>query len=186
MTVIGLEAGEAETVNDDLDPAGRYKVDRTIDGASAADYDGLVVPGGCVGADKLRASKDVVAFVRNFFAAGKPVGVICHGPRALDPGRGGCREGSDADLLSLGPPWTSKTPAAPGSTRRFVCDQGLVTSRTPKDLPAFCAKFIEEFAEGVTPTSPAASDGTVSASNVASALRGGREARTTSTASLGD
>ena len=69
VTVIGLEAGEAETVNNDLDPAGRYKVDRTIDGASAADYDGLVIPGGCVGADKLRASKDVVAFVRDFFAA---------------------------------------------------------------------------------------------------------------------
>ncbi len=74
VTVIGLEAGEAETVNNDLDPANRYKVDRTIEGASAADYDGLVVPGGCVGADKLRASKDVVAFVRDFFAAGKPVG----------------------------------------------------------------------------------------------------------------
>ena len=56
MTVIGLETGEAETVSNDLDPAGRYKVDRTIDGTSAADYDGLVIPGGCVGADKLVAS----------------------------------------------------------------------------------------------------------------------------------
>ena len=50
VTVIGLEAGDAETVNNDLDPAGNFKVDRTIEGASAADYDGLVIPGGCVGA----------------------------------------------------------------------------------------------------------------------------------------
>lgn len=148
VTVIGLEAGDAETVNNDLDPAGRYKVDRTIEGASAADYDGLVIPGGCVGADKLRASKDVVAFVRDFFAAGKPVGVICHGPWTLieaDVVKGRTLTSYPTvrrDIENAGGTWVDE---------EVVCDKGLVTSRTPKDLPAFCAKIIEEFAEGRHP-----------------------------------
>ena len=83
VTVIGLEAGEAKTVNDDLDPASTYTVDKTIAEVSAADFDGLVVPGGCVGADKLRGSDAVVAFVRDFFARNKPVGIICHAPWTL-------------------------------------------------------------------------------------------------------
>lgn len=148
VTVIGLKAGEAETVNNDLDPANRYKVDRTIEGASAADYDGLVVPGGCVCADKLRASKDVVAFVRDFFAAGKPVGVICHGPWTLieaDVVKGRTLTSYPTvrrDIENAGGTWVDE---------EVVCDKGLVTSRTPKDLPAFCAKIVEEFAEGRHP-----------------------------------
>ncbi len=144
VTVIGLEAGEAQTVNGDLDPGGRYAVDLGIADASAADYDGLVVPGGCVGADKLRASAAVIAFVRAFFEAGKPVGVICHGPWTL----------IEADVVR------ARTLTSYPSVRRdienaggrwvdaeVVADRGLVTSRNPKDLPAFCAGIVAAFAE---------------------------------------
>lgn len=82
ITVIGLQPGEAKTVNNDLDPASSYPVDKTIDEVSARTFDGLIIPGGCVGADKLRGSKAVVQFVHDFFAHGKPVGAI-----AMDPGR---------------------------------------------------------------------------------------------------
>ena len=78
--MVGLEAGEAETVNNDLDPAGKYPVDKGIDGVTGSGFDGLVIPGGSVGADKLRGSEAVVGFVRDFFQQAKSVGVICHGP----------------------------------------------------------------------------------------------------------
>ncbi|MCE4226599.1 type 1 glutamine amidotransferase [Methylobacterium sp. C25] len=148
VTVIGLEDGEAETVTGDLDPAGRYPVDRTIGGASAADFDGLIIPGGCVGADKLRASGDVIAFVHDFFAQGKPVGVICHGPWTLveaDVVKGRTLTSYPTvrkDIENAGGRWVDE---------ECVCDQGLVTSRTPKDLPAFCSKIVEEFEEGRHP-----------------------------------
>jgi len=148
VTVIGLEAGEAEAVNNDLDLAGRHAVDRAIADVSASDFHGLVVPGGCVGADKLRASQDVVDFVRGFFAEGKPVGVICHGPWILveaDVVKGRTLTSYPTvrrDIENAGGRWVDAEVAT---------DQGLVTSRTPKDLPAFCAKIVEEFAEGRHP-----------------------------------
>src|ERR1700712_2438413 len=83
VTVISLEAGEAKTVNNDLDAGSAYKVDRAIADVEAANFDGLNVPGGCVGADKLRGSDRVVAFVRDFFAQNKPVAAICHAPWIL-------------------------------------------------------------------------------------------------------
>jgi protease I len=145
VTVIGIEAGSAESVNGDLDPGGKYDVDRTAGDVSAEDFDGLVIPGGTVGADKLRADKDVVALVKAFFAAGKPVGAICHGPWLLAEadvlqGRKVTSYPSLAtDLRNAGAEWTDQ---------EVVTDSGLVTSRKPDDLPAFCAKLVEEFAEG--------------------------------------
>lgn len=145
VTVISLEAGEAETVNNDLDPGGRYPVDKAIGAVSADAFDGLVIPGGSVGADKLRGSDAVVAFVKDFFAAGKPVAAICHAPWVLveaDAVKGRTLTSFPTvatDIRNAGGSWTDA---------EVVVDQGLVTSRTPDDLPAFCAKLVEEFAEG--------------------------------------
>lgn len=145
VTVISLEPNEAKTVNHDLEPASSYPVDKTIDQVSASAFDGLVIPGGCVGADKLRGSKAVVQFVHDFFAQGKPVGAICHAPWALV--EAGVVKGRKltsfptlrTDIGNAGGAWVDQ---------EVVVDQGLITSRNPKDLPAFCAKLVEEFAEG--------------------------------------
>ena len=145
VVVVSMESGEAETVNHDLDPGGTYAVDATFADVSADDFDGVVVPGGTVGADKLRGDEDAVAFVRAFFEQAKPVGAICHGPWILAEadvlqGRTVTSYHSlQTDLRNAGATWVDE---------EVVVDQGLVTSRNPDDLPAFCAKLVEEFAEG--------------------------------------
>ncbi|MEV4608751.1 type 1 glutamine amidotransferase [Neorhizobium sp. LMR1-1-1.1] len=145
VAVIGIETSEAKTNNNDLDAGGSYQVDNVVSEVSAEEFDGLVIPGGCVGADKLRADKDVVALVQSFFQQGKPVGVICHGPWLL----------VEADVLQgrtvTSFPTVRKDIENAGGIwvdEEVVCDQGLVTSRTPDDLPAFCDKIVEEFEEG--------------------------------------
>lgn len=121
-------------------------VDKTISEANADDYNGLLLPGGVINPDELRVNEDAIAFVKSFFAAGKPVAAICHGPQTLinaDVVEGRkltSVKNISQDLINAGAIW---------SDEEVVVDQGLVTSRTPKDLPAFNDKIVEEFAEGV-------------------------------------
>lgn len=121
-------------------------VDKTISDANANDYNGLLLPGGVINPDQLRVNEDAIAFVKSFFEAGKPVAAICHGPQTLinaDVVKGRkltSVKNISQDLINAGADW---------SDEEVVVDQGLVTSRTPKDLPAFNDKIVEEFAEGI-------------------------------------
>ena len=144
VELVSLETGEIQGFNH-YDKADTFPVDKAVAGVSADDYDALLLPGGVGNPDTLRTDEDAVAFVRAFFEQGKPVAAICHAPWMLveaDVARG--RELTSfpsikTDVRNAGGNWVD---------REVVVDQGLVTSRKPDDLPAFCAKVIEEFAEG--------------------------------------
>jgi protease I len=143
--LLSPESGEIQAMNSDIEPADRIEVDKRVSDVSPDDYDGLILPGGTVNADRLRMSDDVIGFLQKFFAAGKPVGVICHGPWTL----------VEADLvrgrtLTSYPSLRTDIRNAGGNVvdEEVVVDEGLVSSRNPDDLPAFCAKIVEEFAEG--------------------------------------
>jgi deglycase len=126
-------------------------VDRTIDGVKAADYAGLVLPGGVASPDALRTDQRVVSFVREFFDARKPVAAICHGPWTLiEAGVVKNRTVTSwpslqTDLENAGAHWVD---------REVVVDGSLVTSRKPDDLPAFCSKMITAFGEGHSNNAP--------------------------------
>ena len=145
VDVLSIHDGEIDAREHDLDPAGTITVDRLVAEASIDDYDALILPGGTVNPDNLRADRDAVRFVRDFFAAGKPIGAICHGPWTLveagvvDGRRMTSYASVRTDLRNAG---------ADVVDEEVVTDNGLVTSRGPDDLPAFCAKLIEEIAEG--------------------------------------
>ena len=83
VEVVGIEAGDAQTMNSDVNPGETFTVEKTFSEISTEDYDALIMPGGTVGADKLRGSEEAVSFIRGFFEQAKPVGVICHGPWTL-------------------------------------------------------------------------------------------------------
>jgi protease I len=143
--LLSIGEGEIQAMNSDIEPADRFVVDKLVADASPGDYDGLILPGGTVNADRLRINEHVISFVREYFDSGKPVGVICHGPWTLveaDLVRGRTLTSwpsLQTDIRNAGGEWVDK---------EVVVDEGLVTSRKPDDLPSFCAKIVEEFAEG--------------------------------------
>jgi protease I len=142
--LLSTEAGEIQAFNH-LDKGDTFKVDRTLADADAAEYDGLVLPGGVANPDNLRMDHDAVAFIRGFFEQGKPVAAICHAPWTLveaDVLRGRritSYPSLQTDIRNAGGMWVDE---------EVVVDQGLVSSRRPGDLPAFCAKLVEEICEG--------------------------------------
>jgi len=144
VDIVSLETGEIEMWQH-FDKGDKITADRAVSDVSSSDYDGLVLPGGVANPDQLRVDEDAVKFVRGFFEQGKPVGVICHGPWLLaeaDVVRGRkvtSWPSLQTDLRNAGAEWVDQ---------EVVVDSGLVTSRKPDDLPAFCAKLVEELAEG--------------------------------------
>jgi protease I len=145
VDLLSIEDGEIQGMNH-LDKGDTFPVDKHVSQADPTDYDGLVIPGGVANPDFLRMDDDAVRFTRTFFEQGKPVGSICHGPWLLV--EAGVLEGRTVtswpslrtDIANAGGKWTDS---------ECQVDRGLVTSRKPDDLPAFCAKIVEEFGEGI-------------------------------------
>jgi protease I len=143
--LVSIKPGEIQGFSH-LDKADKKHVDKTVDEAKPDDYDALVLPGGVANGDFVRADENAVSFVRTFFKDGKPIGAICHGLWVLaeaDVVRGRTVTSWPSlktDLRNAGATWVD---------REVVTDRGLVTSRRPDDLPAFCSKLVEEIAEGI-------------------------------------
>lgn len=143
--IVSLEAGAIKAWAD-KDWGKEYTVDKTVSEVTADDYDALVLPGGVINPDKLRVNDDAIDFVKGFFHQNKPVAAICHGPQILINAEvvNGRRITSvkniSQDLMNAGADWVDE---------EVVVDEGLVTSRTPEDLPAFNRKMVEEINEGV-------------------------------------
>lgn len=142
--LVSLKAGSIQGFHH-LDKGDSFDVDETVDSASAENFDGLVLPGGVANPDALRLNADAVGFVRDFFEQSKPVAAICHAPWTLI--EAGVVNGRtltswpslETDIRNAGGYWVDE---------ECHVDAGLVTSRKPADLDAFCDKAIEEFAEG--------------------------------------
>ena len=143
--VVSLTSGKVKAWAKD-DWGDEFDVDKTVKKAKPQDYDALVLPGGVMNPDSLRNDEDAVAFVRHFVQTNKPIAAICHGPWPLINAGGvsGKRMTSypsiKMDLINAGADWVDE---------EVVVDNGLVTSRRPLDLKAFCEKMVEEFSEGM-------------------------------------
>jgi protease I len=142
--IVSLSAGEIQARDHDLEDAGTFSVDRVVDEVSPDEYDALLLPGGTVNPDKLRMNSAAVRFVRTFVDSGKPVASICHGPWSLV--EAGAARGRR--LTS----WPSirtdlRNAGAEVVDEEVVTDGNITTSRSPDDLPVFCQRIVEEFAE---------------------------------------
>nr|WP_208407287.1 type 1 glutamine amidotransferase domain-containing protein [Amycolatopsis granulosa] len=142
--LVSTSPGSIQAFNH-LDKGDTFPVDQVVTDVSPDDFDALVLPGGVANPDFLRTVPDAVRFVREFFAQQKPVAAICHAPWTLieaDVVRGRrltSWPSLQTDLRNAGAEWVDE---------EVVTDSGLVTSRKPDDLQAFCRKLVEEFAEG--------------------------------------
>jgi protease I len=145
--LVSTDSGSVQAF-DHLDKSDTFPVDEVVSAAKVDDYDALVLPGGVANPDFLRTDPHAVRFVKGFFTAGKPVAAICHAPWTLieaDVVRGRRMTSwpsLQTDLRNAGADWVDE---------EVVVDQGLVTSRRPDDLPAFCITLIEEFAQAPHP-----------------------------------
>jgi len=145
--LVSIKDGDIQAVNH-MDKAGTYHVEKTVQQADPDDYDALVLPGGVANPDFLRMDPDAVRFVREFFTAGKPVAAICHGPWTLV--EAGVVDGRTltswpslrTDLANAGATWVDEP---------VFVDNGLVTSRKPDDIPAFCEATLREIAGAEQP-----------------------------------
>jgi protease I len=144
VEIVSPKSGEIQGMKHDK-KGDKTKVDTLLSAADASTYDALVLPGGVANPDSLRIEPEAIAFIRRFVEDDKPIAAICHGPWTLiDAGGVEGRKVTSwpslkMDLTNAGATWVDE---------EVVVDRGLVTSRKPDDLPAFCAKMIEEIAEG--------------------------------------
>ena len=141
--LLSLHTGEIQAREHDLDAAGTFSVDGLVAEATVDDYDALLLPGGTVNPDKLRMSAEAVRFVRDFVDSGKPVAAICHGPWSLveaDRVRGRTLTSWPSIRTDL------RNAGANVVDQEAVVDGTITTSRSPEDLPAFCATIVEQFA----------------------------------------
>ncbi len=153
VEVVSPKSGEIQSMVMDEKFGEKIKVDRTLAEARPEDYDAIHLPGGVANPDRLRIIDQAVAFARHFWDAQKPIGVICHGPWTLI--NAGVVKGLEitswpslrVDLINAGAKWVDQ---------QVTVDRGVVSSRKPDDLPAFCQKLIEEFREGRHPRRQAA------------------------------
>lgn len=144
VEVVAPKGGEIQGFNHH-DKGDMVSVDRQLSQADAADYDAIMLPGGVINPDQLRLEPKAIAFIRAFAEASKPIAAICHGPwplinaGAVDGRKMTSWPSLEIDLTNAGAQWVDQ---------EVVVDRGLITSRNPDDLPAFCAKMVETFAGG--------------------------------------
>ncbi|HWL39502.1 MAG TPA: type 1 glutamine amidotransferase domain-containing protein [Gemmatimonadaceae bacterium] len=138
VTLVSDKPGQIQAMNHH-EKGQSFPVDRSVAGASARDFDALVLPGGVANPDALRTNEDAVRLVREFMEADKPVAAICHAPWLLveaDAVRGRTITSwpsLETDIRNAGGAWVDKP---------VQLDQKLLTSRNPDDLPAFCAELV--------------------------------------------